>query len=128
MPTVHSQARPSHFESTCTVLSCTSAQWGETYNDTALDPNVLANDVLVMIGPNGCYHQDLVAASDYDYRLDKLLIGMLEYSPTAAGKHYVVFALHIARGNGAEAVVCLAKAWMQSLFLRSESWRCLGSA
>ncbi|KAH9920956.1 uncharacterized protein B0H18DRAFT_1022933 [Fomitopsis serialis] len=43
---------------------------------------------------------------------------MLQHAPTAAGKRYVAIALHIAHQKGEEAVVNLARTWLQSLFLR----------
>ncbi len=78
------------------------------YNDANLDDDVLLNIIRT-------YHDELVAAN-----LDKLLQGMLLHAPTRAGRRYVAVALHIAHRKGADAVVGVARAWMDHLFLMSQ--------
>lgn len=60
--------------------------------------------------------------SEKRYLLEDLLLGMLEYAPHARGKRYVAVALYIAHGKGADTVFNLAQAWLEHLFLPSQSF------
>jgi hypothetical protein len=106
--------RSSSVESTCALLSCTSEIWSDIYDNRKLNTDVLANDVL------GRDREKLKAASHGLYRLDKLLDAMLEHALSDDGKRYVAVALHIAHNKGGDAVVNLAQAWMDHLFLPSK--------
>ncbi|KAF8906930.1 hypothetical protein CPB85DRAFT_1312925 [Mucidula mucida] len=81
--------RPVHFESTCTILTCTSEEFQDMYNDANLDDDVLLNIIRTHASSR----------------------------PTRAGRRYVAVALHIAHRKGADAVVGVARAWMDHLFL-----------
>jgi hypothetical protein len=115
-----SYSRSLSVESTCTVLSCMSEEFMEMYRNDSLNTQVLIDDLLVnTIREKGRDHQRLRTASN-KYRLDKLLDAMLIHAPTEGGKRYVAIALLIAHQKGGDAIVSVAQAWMDHLFLQSE--------
>lgn len=102
-------------ESTCTIITCTSEDFLQLYDNKTLSTDVLAEEVEAnVIRPNA---EDLRAASQ-QYYLDELLSTMLTNAPHPCGKRYVAITLHIAHNKG--EVINAAKAWMDYLFLPSE--------
>ncbi|KAJ6621954.1 hypothetical protein B0H10DRAFT_2214770 [Mycena sp. CBHHK59/15] len=109
-----SHRRTDSVESTCTVLTCTSDEFWEFFDNGSLSTVELAEDLLRnVIRPNKARLRE----SDARYHLDELLAGMLQEAPDPSGKRYAAVALHIAHGKGPEAVVDVAKAWLDNLFL-----------
>lgn len=89
----------------------------ELYENTNMSTHVLSEDTLVNVVGR---HRDLLREADQRYRLDTLLTAMLEHAPHPLGQRYVAIALHIAHRKGQDAVVDLAKAWLDYLFLPSQ--------
>ena len=105
-------------ESTCTSLSCTSAEFHELYDNDRLYTNTLSQDAIEnIIGLN----REHLREANPRYRLDVFLSAMLDMAPNQSGKRYVAVALHIAHKKEKGAVVDIAKAWMDYLFLPSQS-------
>ncbi|KAJ7799921.1 hypothetical protein B0H14DRAFT_2901689 [Mycena olivaceomarginata] len=100
--------------STCTVLTCTSDEFWDLYDNDNLSTVELARDVL-----NNAVHprRTRLRQSDTRFRLDDLLVGMLQQAPDPCGQRYVAVALHIAHEKGTDAVIDVAKAWLDYLFL-----------
>ncbi|KAJ6600191.1 hypothetical protein B0H10DRAFT_2441155 [Mycena sp. CBHHK59/15] len=92
-----SHRRTESVESTCTVLTCTSDEFWDFFGNDKLSTVELAQDTLRnVIHPNSAR----LRQSDARYRLDDLLA-----------------ALHIAHEKGIDAVLDVAKAWLDNLFL-----------
>jgi hypothetical protein len=103
-------------ESTCTVLTCTSLNFRDFFQNERLLTEALSDDVLVStIRPN----RARLRAADPKYRLDDLLIAMLKHAPHPLGKRYVAVCLHIAHRKGVDGVVDAARAWLHNLILPS---------
>ena len=103
-------------ESTCTSLSCTSAEFHELYDNDRLYTNTLSQDAIEnIIGLN----REHLREANPRYRLDVFLSAMLDMAPNQSGKRYVAVALHIAHKKGKDTVVDIAKTWMDYLFLPS---------
>jgi len=102
----------------CTILGCAPDEFWSIYDNDKVATDILSNDILSsVIGTN---HETLRAA-DRRYRFDNLLSGMIIHAPHPLGRRYVAVCLHIAHQKGkAAAVVNLAKAWMEQLFLPSQ--------
>lgn len=109
-----SHRRTPSVESTCTILSCTSDQFLEFH--AGYSTSVLAEDAAKIIAKN-CQR---LRAANKRYRLDDFLSAMLVHAPHPPGQRYVAVALHIAHEKGEDAVVDVAKAWMDNLFLPSK--------
>lgn len=76
----------------------------------------LCDDVLLdTIRPN----RARLRAADPRCRLDVMVSAMLEHAPHPSGQRYVAFCLLGARQRGEDAVVHVAKAWLDNLFLPS---------
>lgn len=103
-------------QSICTVLSCTPEQFFDLYNDNGMSTKILTEDALLTARDR----EKLKTASGNKYRLDKLLDEMLIQAPSESGKRYVAVALHIAHTKGGNAIVEVAQAWMDHLFLPSK--------
>jgi hypothetical protein len=114
--TTMSHRRTDSAGSTCTVLTCTSDEFWDLYDNDNLSTVELARDVL-----NNAVHprRTRLRQSDTRFRLDDLLVGMLQQAPDPCGQRYVAVALHIAHEKGTDAVIDVAKAWLDYLFLPS---------
>ena len=111
-----SHSRSNSAESTGTVLTCTSEEYDDFLNNEKLQTEVLSDDVLrSVIRQNSAK----LRAADGRYRLDDLLLAMLEHAPHPLGRRYVAVSLHIAHRRGEDGVVNAAKAWLDNLFLPS---------
>lgn len=107
-------------ESTCTILRCTSEDFWSIYESDKLATDVLSHDILTnVIGAN----RERLRAAERRYRLDDLLSGMIIHAPHPLGQRYVAVSLHIAHQKGEEAVIHLANAWMEQLFLPSQFFK-----
>jgi len=112
--------------SICTTLGCTPDEFWSTYENDKVATDVLSNNILTnVIGTN---HEKLRAA-ERRYRIDDLLSGMIIHAPHPLGQRYVAVSIHIAHKKGEDAVIDLAKAWMEQLFLPSQflKWFSLSS-
>ncbi|CAK5279108.1 unnamed protein product [Mycena citricolor] len=109
-----SHRRTDSASSTCTVLTCTSDQFWDVYDNDKLSTIELVRDVLNnAIRPRKTF----LRQSDTRFHLDDLLVGMLQQAPDPSGQRYVAVALLIAHEKGTEAVIDIARAWMDYLFL-----------
>ena len=102
--------------STCSVLTCTSEEYDDFFNNENLHTEALSDDVLRNIIRQNSAR---LRAADGRYRLDDLLSAMLEHAPHPLGRRYVAVSLHIAHRKGEDGVVNAAKAWLDNLFLPS---------
>jgi len=50
----------------------------------------------------------------------KLLMAILDYTPTDSGKRYVITVLAIARTKGVDIVIEAANQWLKHMFFKSE--------
>jgi hypothetical protein len=108
--------RSNSAESTCTVLTCTSEEYQDFYDNERLLTEVLSEDAeRNIIGPNSARLQQ----AEPRYRLDKLLYAMLKHAPHPLGKRYFAVCLHVAHQKGEDGVVNAAKAWLDNLLLPS---------
>ncbi|KAL0952337.1 hypothetical protein HGRIS_006617 [Hohenbuehelia grisea] len=99
------------------ILSCSSETFYNLYNDENVATHTLCQAALNdIIEPERQQLQDVMAKGNKRFRLDELLIGMLEHAPHPDGRRYVAVALHIAHGKGLQAVIEVAQAWLDSLF------------
>jgi hypothetical protein len=99
-----------------TVLTCTSQEFQDFYDNKSIDTEILSDDVLRnIIRPNSAS----LRAADNRYRLDDLLSAMLMHAPHPSGKRYVAICLHIAHRKGEDGLVNAAKAWLDNLLLPS---------
>ena len=98
-----------------TILSCSSNTFSEFY-DGPYATHLLVEDAKRIIHRN----QALLKEANQDrYRLDELLLGMLDHAPDPSGQRYVAVVLHIANTKGSGAVMEAAKAWLDYLFFPS---------
>ena len=105
-------------ESIRTVLTCTSEEFRDVYDDANIETGTLVQDALDhIIGPN----IEKLRAADKRYRLDNLLSAMLLHAPEPSGQRYVAICLHIAHGKGEDGIFNAAKAWLDHLLLPSPS-------
>jgi hypothetical protein len=112
-----SHRRTMFFESTCTILSCKPEDFWSIYENDKVATDVLSNDILHnVIGTN----YERLRVANRRCRLDDLLSSMVIHAPHPLGQRYVAVSLHIARQKGEDAVINLAKAWMEQLFLPSQ--------
>ncbi|KAF7984808.1 hypothetical protein HWV62_11822 [Athelia sp. TMB] len=95
--------------STCAVLSCTLKEFWAVYENTTLSASALSEDALA--------ERRALLSAEPRYRLDELLAGMLEHAPHPASARYAAAALRLASAQGGAAVVRVAQAWMEQLFL-----------
>ena len=108
--------------SICTTLRCTPDEFWSIYENDEVATDVLSNNILTnVIGAN---HEKLRAA-ERRYRIDDLLSGMIIHAPHPLGQRYVAVSIHIAHKKGEDVVIDLAKAWMEQLFLPSQSLKWL---
>ncbi len=99
-----------------TVLSLTSENYWDRLETLNLGTDELSQEARRhVIRPNA---RRLRAASKR-YRLDFLLIALLEFAPNDSGKRYITICLHIALRKGPDVVVNAAKAWLDYLVLPS---------
>jgi hypothetical protein len=111
-----SLSRSDSVESNGTVLTCTSEEFDDFFNNENLHTEALSDDVLRNIIRQNSAR---LRAADGRYRLDDLLSAMLEHAPHPLGRRYVAVSLHIAHRKGEDGVVNAAKAWLDNLFLPS---------
>jgi len=112
-----SHKRLNSANSILSILSCSSKEFNEFY-DNGYATDTLVEDARKII----CQNQVLLQQISQDrYRIDELLLGMLDDAPDPSGQRYVAIVLHIASGKGSEAVIDAAKAWFDHLFLPSQS-------
>lgn len=105
-------------ESIHTVLTCTSDEFNDFYDNTRLSNEALVQEALDdIIDPNMTRLRD----ADKRYRLHDLLSAMLLHAPTPLGQRYVAVCLHIAHQKGEDGIVNAAKAWLDNLFFPSLS-------
>lgn len=103
-------------ESICTVLTCLCEEYNSWYHNEKLLTEVLSHDAQhSVITPN----TTRLRAASNQYRLDHLLLAMLNHAPHASGTRYVAICLHIANQKGEDGVVNAAKAWFDNLFFPS---------
>lgn len=103
-----------------TILSCSSNEFSEFY-DGPYATHLLVEDAKRIIHRN----QAILKEANQDrYRLDELLLGMLEHAPDPSGQRYVAVVLHIANTKGTGAVTEAAKAWLDYLFFPSPYQTC----
>ncbi|KAK7458140.1 hypothetical protein VKT23_010048 [Stygiomarasmius scandens] len=103
------------FESICSIPTCPSSTFSALYEDDNISTQSLCDTAY---GTIARYSQDLCAAgAGHRYRLDELLSGMLMHAPHPLGKRYVAVSLYIASQKGGDAVVDIARSWMENLFL-----------
>ncbi|KAH9051153.1 hypothetical protein EDB83DRAFT_2627678 [Lactarius deliciosus] len=101
-------------ESICAVLTCTSKEYQDLYDNNRLLSGALSDGALRnIIHPNGAR----LRAADSQYRLGDLLCAMLEHAPHLLGRRYVAVCLHVANQMGEDEVVNIAKAWLDYLLL-----------
>jgi hypothetical protein len=100
------------------ILSCSSDRFSEFYNGPYAT-NVLVRDAKRIISRS---HAALLqeANSQGRYRLDELLLGMLDHAPDPSGQRYVAVVLNVAVVKGVGAVVEAARAWLDYLFFPSQ--------
>src|SRR6266702_1724222 len=111
-----SLSRSDSAELTCTVLTRTSEEFQELYDNERLLTEVLSDKALRnIIGPNSARLRE----ADRRYRLDDLLSAMLEHAPHPLGRRYVAVSLHVAHQKSEDGVVNAAKAWLDNLLLPS---------
>jgi hypothetical protein len=95
------------------ILSCDSDRFSEFCGFTTED---LVKDARRIISHN----RKLLRKSSQDlYRLDELLLGMLDDAPDPSGSRYVAVVLYIAHDKGSDAVVEAGKAWLDYLYFPS---------
>ena len=111
-----SRSRSNSAESTGTILTCTSEEYDDFFNNEKLQTEPLSDDVLRNVI---CQNSAKLRAADRRYRLDDLLSAMLEHAPHPLGRRYVAVSLHVAHRKGEDGVVNAAKAWLDNLFLPS---------
>jgi len=108
-------SRVNSASSILTILSCDSDRFSEFY-DGGITTADLVRDAKRIIRHN----RELLRKSSQDrYRLDELLLGMLDDAPDPSGTRYVAVVLHVANDKGSDAVVEAAKAWLDYLYFPS---------
>ncbi|KAH9015596.1 hypothetical protein EDB85DRAFT_808724 [Lactarius pseudohatsudake] len=101
-------------ESICAVLTCTSKEYQDLYDNDRFLTGALSDGALRnIIHPNGAR----LRAADSQYHLDDLLCAMLEHAPHPLGRRYVAVCLHVANQMSEDEVVNIAKAWLHYLLL-----------
>lgn len=115
--TIMSHSGAMLFDSTCTILGCTSEYFWSIYDNDNGSTLVLSTYILTNIIDTN--HERLRAA-DRRIRLNYLLFSMIVHVPHPLGQRYVAVSLHIAHQKGEDAVINLAKAWMEQLFFPSQ--------
>ena len=93
------------------ILSCSSEEFIDFF-DGPYATDALIDDAKEVISHNRTLLQE---ASEDRYRLDELLLGMLDHVPDPSGQRYVAIVLHIANKKGIAAVTDAAKAWLDHL-------------
>lgn len=112
-----SHRRTMFFESTCTILGCKPGDFWSIYENDKVATDVLSDDILTnVIGTN----YERLRVADRRCHLDDLLSAMIIHAPHPLGQRYVAISLHIAYLKGEDAIINLAKAWMEHLFLPSQ--------
>ena len=109
--------RTSSVNSICSVLTCRSADYEDWFENTDVSTDDLVADAQAIVAQ----HRGSLHDAEKNYYLDRLLSGMLEHAPDGLGKRYVAIALHIAKGKGEAGVIDVGKAWLEHLFLPSQS-------
>ncbi|KAH9059036.1 hypothetical protein EDB87DRAFT_836873 [Lactarius vividus] len=106
--------RSDSFESICSVLTFTSNDFKDVYENENLLTEVLSDEAL-----RGIIDRNRVRLREADnrYRLDDLLSAMLQHAPHSSGRRYVAVCLRIAHQKGEDGVVNAAKAWLGNLLL-----------
>ncbi len=116
LPPIMSLRRSDSPQSICTVLTCTSEEYLDLYDNETLLTEVLSDDALRnVIRPNSAR----LRAADPRYHLDDLLSAMLEHAPHPLGRRYVAVCLHVTNQKGEDGVVNAAKVWLDYLLLPS---------
>jgi len=97
------------------ILSCDPDRFSEFY-DGSITTADFVRDAKRVISHN----RELLRKANQDrYRLDELLLGMLDDAPNPSGTRYVAVILHIANDKGSDAVIEAAKAWLDYLYFPS---------
>jgi hypothetical protein len=106
-------------ESIRAVLTGTSEEFRDFYDDERLVTDVLVHEALEnILGPK----RERLHEADKRYRLHDLLSAMLVHAPHPLGQRYVAVCLHIVHQKGEDGVVNAAKVWLDNLFLPSPSF------
>ena len=109
-----SHKRKRSVESISSILSCTS----EEYLDQSDAP--IQTEYLCVETHNAIKaHRPVLRNASQKYHLDHLLAAILDCAISSNGKRYVAVAIIIAHTKRSEAVVNIAKAWMEYLFFPS---------
>jgi hypothetical protein len=98
------------------VLTLTYEDYEDFYPNETLRSEVLAGDVLRNIIHPNCAR---LRAADNRYRLDDLLIALLNHAPHPLGQRYIALSLLVAHQEGEDGVVRAARAWLDGLLLPS---------
>ena len=114
-PLSMSRKRKRPVESVSSILSCTYEEY-EDWFDGPISTDSLCLDAHNLIET----HRPALREASEKHRLDNLLTAMLDCAISSDGKRYVAVVIHIAHTKDREAVVNIAKAWMEHLFFPSE--------
>lgn len=107
-------------ETTCTLLKCTHEEFLTIYDDDMRPINIIdiSDDVLAkVVHPS----RERLCAAMQPYRLDDLWFIMLKHAPHTLGEPCVVVAIHTAYEKKEDAAIDLANAWVDQLFLPSQT-------
>lgn len=97
------------------LLSCDSAEYRDfNYGDGDIDALVSSAKSIILVNTAA------LRQATEQYHLDALLFDMLDYAPHHQGKQHVAVVLHVAHEHGSGAVVEVAQAWMNYLFLKCQ--------
>ncbi|KAJ6511282.1 hypothetical protein C8R47DRAFT_1094439 [Mycena vitilis] len=95
------------------LLSCSSAEFEEFFENDNLHTDVLVDDCLTYIQQ----HENELRAANKKYHLDEVLRGMVKWGPSDAGRRYAAVVIHVASHHGLESVVSAAQSWVDNLLL-----------
>ena len=110
-----SRKRKRSVESVLSILSCTYEEYEDLFC-CSISTDSLCLDAHKLIET----HRPALRKASEKYHLDDLLTAMLDCAISSEGKRHVAVVAHIAHTKGREAVVNIAKAWMEHLFFPSE--------
>jgi hypothetical protein len=106
------------FESIRAILTCTSEEFKDFYDNERLNTDVLVHGALDnIVGPN----RELKTSTRRGQAVSppRPLFAMLLHAPHSLGQRYVVVRLHSAHQRSEDVVVNGAKVWLHDLFLPS---------
>ena len=109
-----SYKRKRSVESILSILQCTSKEYLDRF-DAPIQTEYLCAEAHKAIE----IHRPALRNASQKYHLGDLLTAMLDCAISSDGKRYVAIAIIIAHTKGSEAVVNIAKAWMEHLFFPS---------